>query len=275
MAKSIGRVSGWMTGPLRKLLDCDLESQIRSIAGLVPVSETSAQDIFICGYPKSGNTWFQNLIAGVVYGADAAMLPDYFVQEMCPDLQARRYYRRYGTPMYFKSHELPRPEYRRVVHLLRDGRDATVSYFHHLCAISGKELDFLHLIRTADGMQNRWHEHTEAWLDNPFQSEMIQMKYEELKSDGVRALRRFCDFVGLERSDEVLKRALDDSNFEKMRNKEITQGWSTPSWPKDKPFVRRGVVGSFRDEMPAAALELFMKDAGPTLKKCGYLEPEH
>ena len=29
-----------------------------------------AEDIFIVGYPKSGNTWFQNLVVGAVYGMD-------------------------------------------------------------------------------------------------------------------------------------------------------------------------------------------------------------
>jgi hypothetical protein len=53
-----------------------------------------------------------------------------------------------------------------------------------------------------------------------------------------------------------------------MRRKEIREGWEVQRWPK--PFVRRGMVGSFRDEMPAAALSYFLQEAGPTLAAHGY-----
>ena len=47
-------------------------------------------------------------------------------------------------------------------------------------------------------------------------------------------------------------------------------GWDDPSWPQDHDFVRRGIAGSYRDEMPADMLELFMDVAGPTLRRAGY-----
>ena len=42
--------------------------------GWKPIHDTSASDIFVCSYPRSGVTWFQNLIAGVVHGVDPAPL---------------------------------------------------------------------------------------------------------------------------------------------------------------------------------------------------------
>src|SRR5438105_2547577 len=89
--------------------------------GFVPISEFSPDDIFIVGYPKSGNTWFQNLVGGVVYGVDPKLSPIALVQELVPDASSRKYFRRNATPMFFKSHSLPCREYRRVVYLLRDG----------------------------------------------------------------------------------------------------------------------------------------------------------
>jgi hypothetical protein len=56
-----------------------------------------------------------------------------------------------------------------------------------------------------------------------------------------------------------------------MKVREKTLGWDPPHWPADLAFVRRGAVGSFRDEMPAAALARFLEQAGPTLKRQGYL----
>src|ERR1051326_7512799 len=98
-----------------KFLKRNLDRLIRRQTGLLPIERTQAEDIFIVGYPKSGNTWMQTLIAATVYGLDPACLPYSVVDDLVPDVHARSYYRRYGTPMYFKSHSLPDPKYRRVI----------------------------------------------------------------------------------------------------------------------------------------------------------------
>jgi hypothetical protein len=38
--------------------------------------------------------------------------------------------------------------------------------------------------------------------------------------------------------------------FETMRENERKFGRADPAWPKDKAFVRRGEIGSYKDEMP-------------------------
>src|SRR5436305_13144121 len=106
--------------------------------GLQPISETAASDIFVCSYPRSGNTWFQNRLAGVVHGVDPEFAHDSITQDLVPDVHYKRFYKRYGDVAYFKSHALPQKDYRRVVYLLRDGRDAMVSYYHFLKVLRGK-----------------------------------------------------------------------------------------------------------------------------------------
>src|SRR5579862_3808690 len=105
--------------------------------GLRPIGETEPSDIFVCGFPRSGHTWFQNLLAGVVFGANPEFAHDSLIQDLVPDVHYKRFYKRYGPNAYFKSHALPRKEYRRVVYLLRDGRDAMVSYYHFMIALRG------------------------------------------------------------------------------------------------------------------------------------------
>ena len=53
-----------------------------------------------------------------------------------------------------------------------------------------------------------------------------------------------------------------------MRAKELKEGFHT--FPKDQAFVRRGVVGSFKDEMPEEVLEKFTEYSNDTLSKLGY-----
>src|ERR1043166_110534 len=240
--------------------------------GYEPMGRFSERDIFIVGYPKSGNTWFQNLAAGVVFGVNPEFCSRVLVQDLIPDVHFLPFYRRYATPMYFKSHFLPQPEYKRVVYLLRDGRDATVSYFHHRQAVAGKEVDFLDMVRNGSGLfPGKWHEHVEAWNSNPHRAEMMVIRYEDLKKDPHRELEAFCKFAGLERTREFLQGTVDASTFDKMRRKEVELGPVSAEWPKDKFFIRRGAVGSYRDEMAPEVLEAFLNDASATLRQNGYL----
>jgi len=163
------------------------------------------------------------------------------------------------------------PQHRRVIYLLRDGRDAMVSYFHHLSALEGKEIDFRKTVETGDKLiPSKWHEHVEAWLANPYQAEMIIVRYEDLKSDPVGQLERFCEFAGITRHRAFLEEVVRQASFDNMRQKEKESGWSTPGWPKDKPFIRRGQVGSYKDEMPPDVMAAFLRDAGDTLRRVGY-----
>jgi len=247
------------------------DGKIQRRTGLSPIYRTHPEDIFLVGYPKSGNTWMQNLAASIVFGTNARLTPDSLINELVPDAHDRNFYRRYGTPTFFKSHHLPRPEYRRVIYLVRDGRDTMVSYFHFLSAINGCAPDFLRMVTMGEGLfPCRWHEHVEAWAKNPYDARMITISYESLKSQAVDQLRRLCQFAGLERSDEFLKSVAQACSFAAMREREKTMGWSSTAWPTDKAFVRRGEVGSFKDEMPQAVSAEFMRQAEQTLIRAGY-----
>jgi hypothetical protein len=237
--------------------------------GLTPINDHKAEDIFVVGFPKSGNTWVQYLLAGLLCGVDATRCPDAIIQEIVPDVLGRAGYRRNTQPMFFKSHDLPRPDYRRVIYLLRDGRDAMVSYFHHYNALF-PGMDFGTLIRTVPDLPAHWHEHVEAWLANPYGAELLVVKYEELLRDPVAELRRICTFARIEADDARLVRVSEAASFANMKQREKRLGWDHATWPKDKAFVRRGQSGSYRDEMPPEVLALFQAEAGATLLKTGY-----
>jgi len=243
---------------------------LASMTGSEAIGKHTESDVFVVGFPKSGNTWFQYLVAGVMTGVDVSIASDLLIQNLVPDIYAERLYHRYYHPMLFKSHELPTPTYRRVIYLLRDGRDAMVSYYHHLAALHGQKFSWETMIRDAPGLPAPWHSHVDAWMQNPYKSEVLVVRYEDLKKDGLKELKRVTEFLRLEVPESRLISAVEAASFTHMREREQKQGWADPSWPKDKPFVRKGKVGSYKEEMPAEALALFMKQASRTLRAVGY-----
>ena len=240
--------------------------------GCSPIAKFAEEDIFVVGYPKLGNTWVQCLLAGAIYGVDLELAPDSLVQDSVPDVHQKEFYKRYSSPIFFKSHALPVPEYKRVVYLLRDGRDVMVSYWHHLQATNLHEIDFLKLVQTGEGLfPCKWQDHVRQWLANPYESRMIFVRYEDLKKDPVRELRLILDFAGVQRDLAVLRRAAQKASFAVMQERERRLGWENAQWPKDKAFVRRGAVGSYVDEMPLAVQEAFLMEAGNVLRELRYL----
>jgi len=238
------------------------------------VEDSLPEDIFIAGYPKSGNNWFQELVASLVFGILADRTHPRLIGDLVPDIHYKPYYIRYQTPTFFKTHFKPLPRYQNVVYILRDGRDAVVSYWHHINALQNCEVDFLTMVRTGQNMfPCKWHEHVEAWMENPYKARMIIIKYEDLIAEPVRQLERFCVFSGIEAETSDLERASERTTFAKMLDREKRRGTcfdEDSPWPKDRLFRRRGVVGSFRDEMPDEILKAFLLEAGSTLEKQGY-----
>jgi hypothetical protein len=246
------------------------EQQVLAAARLQAIDDFNPDDIFVVGYPKSGNTWMQHLLAGLIFGIDPRFAPDLLVQDLVPDVYYTKFYKRYLTPTFFKTHDLPKPQHRRVIYLVRDGRDAMVSYFHHLAAL-GDRPDPLKLVATGEGLfPCRWHEHVEAWMANPYNAEMMTVSYERLTSNRTTELQRICEFAGFTREEATLRTVAQNCTFEIMREKEKQFGWAG-DWPKDQPFMRRGKVGSFKDEMPPEILEAFLKVSAHMLERMGYL----
>ena len=242
---------------------------IEKWTGQIPAHQVQADDIFIVGYPKSGNTWCQNLIAGIIFGAQSEFVNDRLIQDLVPDLQHKKYYKRFIDPMFFKSHHLPRPEFKRVIYLVRDGRDAMVSFYHHNVAIHGR-IDFYKMAIEGQGISNKWVDHVQAWLENPYQAEMIIVQYEKLKTEPIAELQKICQFVGINRSESQLEEVIEACSFSTMQQKEETWGWDDPAWPKQHNFVRKGEIGNYSEEMPKEVLEAFLVEAGQTLKQLGY-----
>lgn len=270
--RRITNILGCDSGQPVPVLSPEAVKEFCAATGLRPIDQFSEKDVFVVGYPKSGNTWMQYLVAGAFYGIDLQTAPDALIQDLAPDVHFKKFFKPLFPVTFFKSHFLPRPEYRKVVYLLRDGRDTMVSYWHYLEGLVGKDLDFLELVQTGRELfPCKWHEHVAQWLANLYSAQMITVRYEDLKKDTVAELRRIRDFAGLTCPDSALERAAQHSSFAAMKHREASFAWENPQIPKNKQFIRRGQIGSYEDEMSSAVRDAFLGEAGAMMKRAGYL----
>jgi hypothetical protein len=254
----------------KKIIRNEIKKQIKEISPILyPIDHTEPQDIFICGYPKSGNTWMQNLMAGIIYGISTEYLPDKLTQELVPDVHYRKYYARHLDFAVFKSHNLPMPNYKKVIHLIRDGRDAMISYYAMNKAL-GINNSLEEMVLEGKGITQKWYEHTQAWIDNPFNADILIVKYEDLQANPLSVMQKVCAFIGIERSESLINRSINGNSFIQMQKKEQEFGWHNTGWKKEEKFIRKGKIGSYKDEMPFHLIAYFEKEAHNQLKMFGY-----
>jgi hypothetical protein len=233
--------------------------QIEFPGGVVPIHLTEPEDVFIVGFPKSGNTLMQHIIAHLVYGFNEESSRS-MINLVTSDVYASTHYFRFNKICYFKSHERPQPNYKRVIYLIRDGREALLSYYHMMQNLDKKvSLEDLYSGKVSiyGGL---WHEHIEAWEKNPYQAEMLWVKFEDLKNDKLKILKQVCDFLDLERSDEELKKVMELTSLEHMKELEKRKDWSKMkhdvSFEKGT-FVRKGAIDSYKEEAPELLVKIF------------------
>lgn len=255
--------------PAKKIND----KLVELTTGLLPIKRSMPQDVFIVGYPKSGNTWLQNIISGLVYYLDPEFGYDSIIQDLVPDVHAKRYYRRYKNTCFFKSHALPDKRYRKVIYILRDGRDCMVSYWRMKQASSDKSLNFDDFLQS-NLFPGKWHIHVDSWMKNPYEAQLLLIKYEDLLIKPVAELLRICTFLEIERSEYQLKLLSEKTSFLSMSRKEKTSGFSQPIMKKvgssGASFVRKGIPGGYKNEIPLASISFMTQEFESTLIKYGY-----
>ncbi len=251
-----------------------VDSELRKY-GFIPISETEPQDVFIVGYPKSGNTWMQFMLASLINGIDPPSLNVPIVLEFVPDVHYKKFYKRYRERCFLKTHHLPKPEYRKVIYLLRDGRDAMVSYYY-MNKIQFEGYSMEQMIKEGKGLfPGRWHEHVKQWMENPYKADILIVKYEDMKSDTSHELKRICDFLSLNFSTEQISRVVEGCSFENLKKMEQTIGLNDAArqWKGDDQsrFFRKGVKGDFKNEIEPSLLKCFEEYSYEQLKRFNYL----
>ena len=213
--------------------------------GFIPIGETLEQDIFVCGFPKSGNTWVQNLLASLIFGLEPRYLTDQLVQAIVPDVHQAKFYKRFFEPCFFKTHHTIRQEYRRVVHLVRDPRDVAVS-FYHFDKARGRNTD---LDAKVELVIDGWRRHSQGYINNHTGAATMHVRYEDLLKQPESEVQRLTEFAGLERSQAIRSRTVEGNCFLAIKRRETKFGIANSKWPSEVAFFRQGKSGAFSDTL--------------------------
>lgn len=133
----------------------------------------------------------------------------------------------------------------KVVYVSRNAKDACVSAYYH--AANPHKLGFPFDAWVKNWMSGlfehgRWSDHVLAWraesLANP--NQVLWVRYEDLKLNAEKEIRRVAEFLGIDASDEVISKTVHGSGFKQMKEQAGTA------------FFRKGAVGDYRRHFSAS-----------------------
>ena len=192
--------------------------------------ETRPTDIYISSYPRSGTTLTQWILYLLTH--DEQPDPDHLTKvspwferslaigELSADDLAS-----FDSPRVFKSH-LPRewlPDGARYIYVEREVEDVLVSYFHFYQAylgFRGSLEDFYG--RFVDGrvQYGSWFEHVAGWHEHADDPDVLILRYEELLDDRKGSIAKILEFLGWDRDERSVDRAVIESSFDAMKRRE-------------------------------------------------------
>lgn len=220
-------------------------------------------------YPKSGGTWIGLMLA------EALEVP--FPRHCVPKFETSILHGHLLNPLGLHN----------VVTVMRDGRDVMVSWYHH-CLFTNEYNNNSHVVErvtrelgikdTDDVVSNlskfieysfvksrqprfTWSKFVDTWYDHP---SAVLVKYEDFRSDGAAVL-----------ADTVLK--LANVQLDPVRAQMIVDKYSFGNMTgrktgeeKKNSFLRKGIVGDWKNSFNQESNEVFAHFASSQLIKLGY-----
>ncbi|XP_067648877.1 sulfotransferase 1A2-like [Haliotis asinina] len=220
-------------------------------------------DILMCTFPKSGTHWVfemtRELLTGEIINDDITKV-DAFMERI-----SKETYGNLPSPRFLNTHLLMKhlPEDVRnkkikVITVLRNPKDVAVSFYNFLRTIPGVKYkgewkNYVRPFFQGTFVYGSWIDYVLDWeqvkQDNP-DLPVLTLFYEDIKEDQMREMRRICEFLGVERTDDFMSKVCDNTTIAAMRTlKEKDDS-------RAKVF-RKGGVGDWKNWFTVAQNEWF------------------
>lgn len=217
-------------------------------------------DIFVCTYPKCGTTWVQYIVWLLV--RQRPIGPEESLTSLFPHLEevGAQAIAAMAEPRLIKTHlpldMTPFDAMGRYVVTARNPFDCAVSFYHHTRGFprhydfaDGDFDTFFECFLAGEVDFGDYFDHLVPWVEVASDANVLLLTYEGLKQDTFAGIRQIAGFLGgsAERAagdDAFLEWVAGESGIRSMRRNQ--QRWSSER-PPDLPFVRKGIVGDWRD----------------------------
>jgi hypothetical protein len=238
-------------------------------------------DVFLVSYPKSGTVWLAFMIANILQTDSREVIHHRTFTKHVIDFNYEYFqngnvaaYALNPAPRLFSVHAPYDRLFPKVVYVLRDVRDVLVSYYHFRRLTDANfSRSLKEFVTSDDQWPCRWDEHVAGWMLQHTHPQLLVVRYEDIQQDPAVVLKRILDFAGIKSTDADISRAVEASQFERMRSLEEKYGvWGAVT--SHERFVRRGKIGGYKDELDEESIRVIERKFEVVMRQVGY-EPTH
>lgn len=176
---------------------------------------------------------------------------------------------------------IPEQPTQTAIYLVRNPLDVALSLSNHIGKSTEKAIDkyivnptggFVSLKNSANNQFHQplgtWSMHVESWLNKP-SFPVHFMRYEDMKAKPFETFKAAIQAIGLNYSDEQIKFAINETEFEKLQKKEQEKGFKEKQIPASS-FFFKGQVGRWKEELSDEQIEKIREINKPMMQKFGY-----
>ncbi|XP_028914037.1 sulfotransferase 1C4-like [Ornithorhynchus anatinus] len=240
-------------------------------------------DLLIATYPKAGTTWTQEIVDMIQQEGDVdkcRRAPTHqrnpFIEWIIPQFPSGvELALEMPSPRILKTHlpvQLLPPSFWekncKIIYVARNAKDNLVSYYHFhrmnkALPDPGTWNEFFENFLSGKVCWGSWHDHVKGWWEVKDKYRILYLFFEDIKENPKREIRKVMEFMGKKLPEEVLDKIVHHTSFDVMKANPMANYSSIPSKVMDhsvSPFMRKGVVGDWKNHFTVAQNERFDED---------------
>ncbi|KAM9678031.1 sulfotransferase 1E1-like [Trichechus inunguis] len=246
----------------------------------VEAFQARPDDLLIATYPKSGTTWVSEIVDLIYKDGNVDKCKEDAIFNRIPFLECKneehfdgiKQLKNMASPRIVKTH-LP-PEYLpvsfwekncKMIYLCRNVKDVAVSYYYfHLMIPAhpnpGTFPEFVEKFMDGEVPYGSWYKHVKSWWEKSKSPNVLFLFYEDMQEDIRKEVIKVIHFLGRKPSEELVDTIVNHTSFQEMKNNPTTNYTAIPEKfmnQKVSPFMRKGIVGDWKNHFTVALNERF------------------
>ncbi|XP_044172185.1 sulfotransferase family cytosolic 1B member 1-like isoform X1 [Acropora millepora] len=239
--------------------------------------QTRPDDVILVSYPRSGTNWMREILWQLYNNGEVSerkVFERVPLLERAFDIKGQPGVRTLPSPRLISSHltydVIPKGEGCKYIYIARNPKDVAVSYYEFMKAFgpsggyNGPWEFFARIFVEGKVPFGLWNKHVLEWWKRKDNSNVLFLKYEDLKKDLTANIWQIAEFLEKPVSKDIVNKITHQCTF-----KEMTKNMSAFTFIDDLKVLRKGEIGDWKNYFTPEIEKRFETDVMKELMDTG------